>query len=365
MFGLAGLALCADAPVRARARSRCSGAARLPLVRDAFAHGELSYTKVRALTRVATAENEESCWSWPVCHRCSAGAGRARLPAGHDRGVARSPGGRVHGCVLGAGRVAGDPRAAQRPRTERCSCARWRRCATGSGDRPAVPRNRDPSGRRCARRRWSRSPSTPRPHRRGPSGRGALPGRRPRRRNVLSHDGDGACELDEGSALAPETARRLACDASLVRNGRKTRAIRLQCAVRCARATAAAASRLQTAASSTPTTSPLGQSGPTHMGNLLLLYRHHHRLVHEGGYRVDRHGRFYDPAERTYPTFHGCRAATLGAAGAEPLARDQRRHLRPRHRRPDEPRVRSRRSALGRWGSGKNRAGRLSNPESP
>jgi hypothetical protein len=30
----------------------------LPLVRDAFAHGELSYTKVRALTRVATAENE-------------------------------------------------------------------------------------------------------------------------------------------------------------------------------------------------------------------------------------------------------------------------------------------------------------------
>ena len=42
---------------------------------------------------------------------------------------------------------------------------------------------------------------------------------------VLSHDGEGGCELDDGSALSPETARRLACDASVVQNGRKTRTI--------------------------------------------------------------------------------------------------------------------------------------------
>ena len=44
------------------------------------------------------------------------------------------------------------------------------------------------------------------------------------------------------------------------------------------------------------------RGGPTHMGNLLLLCRHHHRLVHEGGYRVDRHGRFYHPSGDRYPT---------------------------------------------------------------
>ena len=36
---------------------------------------------------------------------------------------------------------------------------------------------------------------------------------------ALSNDGEGGCEL------LPETARRLACDASLIRNGRKTRTI--------------------------------------------------------------------------------------------------------------------------------------------
>src|SRR5262249_30681874 len=42
---------------------------------------------------------------------------------------------------------------------------------------------------------------------------------------VLAHDAAGGCELEDGSALAPETARRLACDASLVRHGRRTRTI--------------------------------------------------------------------------------------------------------------------------------------------
>ena len=34
--------------------------------------------------------------------------------------------------------------------------------------------------------------------------------------DVLANDTDGRCELDGGPALAPETARRLACDASVV-----------------------------------------------------------------------------------------------------------------------------------------------------
>src|SRR5207237_576855 len=42
---------------------------------------------------------------------------------------------------------------------------------------------------------------------------------------VLSDDGDGISELAEGSALAPETTRRLACDASVVRSGQRSRTI--------------------------------------------------------------------------------------------------------------------------------------------
>jgi hypothetical protein len=34
------------------------------------------------------------------------------------------------------------------------------------------------------------------------------------------------------------------------------------------------------------------------LDNLVLLCRRHHRLVHEGGYGVDRRLRFYDPRGR-------------------------------------------------------------------
>ena len=43
---------------------------------------------------------------------------------------------------------------------------------------------------------------------------------------VISDDGDGISELAEGSALAPETTRRLACDASVVRSGQRSRTYR-------------------------------------------------------------------------------------------------------------------------------------------
>jgi hypothetical protein len=38
----------------------------------------------------------------------------------------------------------------------------------------------------------------------------------------------------------------------------------------------------------------LAQGGGTTLDDLLLLCRRHHRCVHEGDYRVDEEGRFYD-----------------------------------------------------------------------
>jgi Domain of unknown function (DUF222)/HNH endonuclease len=113
-------------------------------------------------------------------------------------------------------------------------------------------------------------------------------------------DAEGGCELAEGPALAAETARRLACDASVVELkerggeplsvGRKTRSIppALRRALRrrdrgcrfpgCENHRFVDAHHIEHWA----------RGGETSMDNLVLLCRRHHRLVHEGGYLVER-----------------------------------------------------------------------------
>src|SRR5690606_6276450 len=118
-----------------------------------------------------------------------------------------------------------------------------------------------------------------RPHDRG-TPREALPGR---------------CELENGPALAVETAKRLACDASVVRIvedglgrpldvGRKTRSI--PPAIRRALQSRDAGCRFP---GCTHTRFLDGHhirhwadGGATRLSNLVLLCRHHHRQVHEG-----------------------------------------------------------------------------------
>jgi hypothetical protein len=43
------------------------------------------------------------------------------------------------------------------------------------------------------------------------------------------------------------------------------------------------------------------RGGETTLQNLVLLCRRHHRLVHEGGWHVDRRLRFHDPRGRPLP----------------------------------------------------------------
>jgi hypothetical protein len=131
--------------------------------------------------------------------------------------------------------------------------------------------------------------------------------------DALAGDGEGGCALDDGPALAPETARRIGCDASLVaiserngkplRVGRKTRAIppALRRALRardrgcrfpgCERRRFLDGHHVRHWA----------RGGETRLDNLVLLCRRHHRLVHEGGYAIDDKLRFYDPWGRRIP----------------------------------------------------------------
>ena len=148
---------------------------------------------------------------------------------------------------------------------------------------------------------------------------------------TLAHDDAGACELEHGPALAPETARRLGCDASVVRIlerdgrplsiGRKTRTLSpaLKRALRsrdrtcrfpgCGRHRFLHAHHIHHWA----------QGGRTDLSNLIQLCSHHHRLVHEGGYSVERRGegrvRFRRPDGQAIPAVP---CAPRGEAAALP-----------------------------------------------
>jgi Domain of unknown function (DUF222)/HNH endonuclease len=134
---------------------------------------------------------------------------------------------------------------------------------------------------------------------------------------TLAQDEDGACELEHGPALAPETARRLGCDASVVRIlerdgrplsiGRKARTLSpalkraLRSRDRTCRFPGCAQHRLLHAHHITH----WAQGGRTDLSNLIQLCSHHHRLVHEGGYSVERRGggavRFRRPDGQAVP----------------------------------------------------------------
>jgi hypothetical protein len=119
---------------------------------------------------------------------------------------------------------------------------------------------------------------------------------------ALTRNARGQVRIAEGPALAPETARRLACDSSLVpiierdgtalSVGRKTRAVppALRRAVEardggcrfpgCERRRFLDAHHIHHWA----------HGGETAKDNLVMLCRHHHRLVHEGGVQLERDG---------------------------------------------------------------------------
>ena len=255
---------CALTPRAAREHVRVARALReLPEIRERFASGELSYSKVRALTRVADADSEAELVEL-ARHATAAQLERMVCAA---RRVSAAEADQQHrdsyvrwywddddGCLHL------DAEAAARP-TGRSSCARWSRRATRSmsaasarpqereedrGGSAGPPAASEPGGsaeppppalalglasplpglahqRRVARRalRGGAGPAAER--RLGPPSA--------ERYQVVVHvdaetlatdspgasvTGPGACAIADGPGISPETARRLACDAALV-----------------------------------------------------------------------------------------------------------------------------------------------------
>jgi hypothetical protein len=117
---------------------------------------------------------------------------------------------------------------------------------------------------------------------------------------ALEGEAPGRCELDGGAALAAETARRLCCDAGIVisthRNGkvldvgRRRRSVSpalgraLRARDGCCQFPGCTNHRFVDAHH----IEHWARGGATSLDNLVLLCRHHHRLVHEGGYQLER-----------------------------------------------------------------------------
>jgi hypothetical protein len=129
--------------------------------------------------------------------------------------------------------------------------------------------------------------------------------------------GPGSCAIADGPGISPETARRLGCDSSIVAVaerdgatigvGRRTRSIppsvRRALVARDARCQFPGCERHRFVDAHHIV--HWAQGGATDLDNLVLLCRHHHRLVHEGGYSLSRNPggslRFTDPIGAELP----------------------------------------------------------------
>jgi uncharacterized protein DUF222/HNH endonuclease len=385
---------CGIAPVSAREHVRVARRlAELPEVRAAFARGELSYSKVRAITRVDGLEREADLLalarhataaqlerlvrahrSVVAVERVAQGARaerwltwdhdddgslliRGRLPAeegavliaaidaAREQLAAASAEARSAGLAVGApesGASAGtrgdEPRAAGGARGA---------SAEAPGDRPAtIDDERDASAEAPVV-----SPGEARADALMLMAESLLAGSDGTRTGgdryqVLVHvdtatlQGEArgeTCELDDGAPLAAETARRLACDASLIRIlerngrplsvGRKTRSI--PPALRRALAARDRGCRFPGCSArqfvDAHHIEHWAHGGETSLRNLVQLCRHHHRLLHEGGYAIEQRadGRltFRRPDGRR---ISDCPQAPRGHVGAI-----QTRRLRP------------------------------------
>jgi len=312
----------------------------LPLTSAAMARGEVSFSQVRALTRVAEPENEAALLELA---RGATTAQLERMVRNYKKGSREDDATRDRerrasrmvsvfpdddGMYVIRGRLTPETGALLMRALEAAGDALFReRSAMTVEDR-----ERDASQRRAdalgllAERAFAAgfgssmpdpTPDSPQPV--------PISGTRAQRYQVVLHvdaatlmaDGEpGRAELEDGTHVSQETSRRIACDASVVRltsdrdgsvldAGRKTRTI--PPAVRRALNVRDRGCRFPGCGlrfTDAHHVRHWADGGPTSLSNCLLLCQHHHTLVHEGGWRVEWWGDarpvFIDPRGQTH-----------------------------------------------------------------
>lgn len=322
-------------PGAARERVRVAMAlGTLPRIDEALKNGELSYSKIRAMTRVATPDNEQALLQQArmatasqlekICRRVSAvkrSEGERSYDDG-DRWVQTRP--TDDGMVVITAKLLPDEAAAvmkaiasvQRNALEKQQAEERR--ARGTSLAVAEPAESSPDGR-AAPVSAETPPQRP-PRRPGQADAlvamadlilaGGLDGPHPvadRNQVIVALtpstliEGSYQVALDDGTRVSAETLRRIACDAGLVpavasdngeplNVGRKTRTIPASLR-RALELRDGGCCRFPGCTNRYWLEGHHAQSwlegGETRLGNLILLCKKHHRLLHEGGYRVD------------------------------------------------------------------------------
>jgi hypothetical protein len=291
----------------------------LPLVREGFGRGELSYSKVRAITRIATAEIEAELLEMA---RWATAAQLERLVRGYRRAVSLESAKAAHrerfldcewdedGSLIVRGRLAPEDGALFLKALEAGREAireREQADAVASQGGPAEPEPDSGDVREAPRA--SRTNALAEVAERSLAG-GSAPRSAGERHQVVVHAeaealaGEGAeagCRIEDGPAICSESARRLACDASLlpILHGPKgeldvghrtrvvpaamRRALQERDEGRC-RFPGCENTRWVDAHHIVH----WARGGETKLGNLVLLCSRHHRLVHEGGFSLVR-----------------------------------------------------------------------------
>lgn len=331
---------CALAPGPAREHVRVARRLEdLPQIRAAFGRGELSYSKVRALTRVENVEHERALLEMAE----DATASQLERIIQAYRGVVRSE-------------------DANRAHEDRCvslyqqSDGTWNlRGTLTAEDGALLSRALDAArdGLRTAAREAAEGVPA------GTFSDAADPGAARNadaltliaetmlagiaaernggdRYQVVVHVAEEGTSIGERGPLAAETARRIACDASVVRMterdgrtlsvGRKTRSI--PPALRRALLHRDPCCRFPGCTQRRRLDGHHIQhwirGGPTALHNLVHLCRHHHRLLHEGGFTLEQKGgslTFRTPGGQTLP------AVPRGRGGQCETVRRRRPHV--------------------------------------
>ena len=314
------------APGAAREHVRVARAlGTLPLLAQALARGELSYAKVRALTRVATPETEERLLA---VGRAGTADHVERIVRGWrrvDRQAEAREAARQHasralhvypdsdGTVIVRGRLTPEVGAllVQALAAARESLYQQAREKEPVGDPPTMVQQQADALALLA--------ETALHH-------GLDPGAPGERYQVVVHvdaevladpDQPGQSVLEDGARVPAGTSQRLACDASrvMMRHGPDGRVVEVDARTRTIPPALRRALHHRDRGCRFPGCGVRvgqghhihhwAQGGPTTLSNLALLCRRHHRAVHEEGYRLERQAdgelRFRRPNGRLLP----------------------------------------------------------------
>jgi len=287
----------------------------LPLLAQALARGELSYAKVRALTRVATPETEERllavgrAGTADHVERIVRGWRRVDRKAEARDDTRRHASRALHvyqgedGMVIVRGRLAPEVGAVL---VQALTAAREALYQQARG-MDAKPSSADISAETPTMAQQQADAlaliaETALHH-------GIDPGAPSERYQVVVHvdapvladpDAPGQSVLEDGAHVSAETARRLACDASRVvmRHGLDGRVVEVAARTRAIPPALRRALHHRDRGCRFPGCGlrfgqghhirHWAQGGPTTLSNLALLCRRHHRAVHEEGYQLER-----------------------------------------------------------------------------